>query len=526
MDGTDFMGDLVKKALITAAGTAGSKLGSTAAAYVLEIIGLGDTDDLAEIRAELDSISTQVQQTDSKLTALMDEVKWANATDSFDSICASIVTHNSNLQTLLAIPDAATRDAQVNKYILGHSSLDDLDTSLTLIDARIMGKSGGITGTYKESLMKTFLDTHWDSVKDPSPATSYQNILAVYLQAAQMQRLAATLVVAYREATGQPQLAQALRDHIETRLAAQLQVLAQVGPDFVMVNALETPDVQLDFTGFQIAPAYVALLNAQLIPSDTPPAANVWALRRNGVDPTVPEYMLILANAMVVAEQVQQVAVNEYSVTTSGRDITHYDYETGHFLGMSVLGDSTITPLRFSIEVTDQKDVLRWVLADGRTLGYLDRGYSSYTFELTDADATPANGLVTCTGYSKTPVVGQPTLSAWSRTFQGNPTGEGRFSPGYRVRYRASHLNRFGESDKSDWLLAPKSEDSQDSEGYFGNDAFYFPQILLAVDPAGRTEGYRIFRQFKGGPEEEVTTGTYTGAAQSGKPVIFDDFMP
>jgi len=89
-----------------------------------------------------------------------------------------------------------------------------------------------------------------------------------------------------------------------------------------------------------------------------------------------------------------------------------------------------------------------------------------------------------------------------------------------------SHVNRFGESEESDWLLAPKAnEDSQDSEGYFGNQTFYFPQIELAVDPTGRTEGYRIFRQFRGGAEEEVTTGTYTGDPQSGKPVIFDDFM-
>ncbi|MBK6798756.1 MAG: hypothetical protein IPG76_18725 [Acidobacteria bacterium] len=117
-------------------------------------------------------------------------------------------------------------------------------------------------------------------------------------------------------------------------------------------------------------------------------------------------------------------------------------------------------------------------------------------------------------------------MSAWSSAFATTPAGEGRFKPGYRVRYRVVHVNRFGESDKSDWLLAPKvNEDHQDSQGYFGNATYYFPQIELAVDPTGRTEGYRIFRQFQGDVEEEVTGGRYTGDPISGKTVIFDDFM-
>ncbi|MBK7598025.1 MAG: hypothetical protein IPJ07_05660 [Acidobacteria bacterium] len=74
---------------------------------------------------------------------------------------------------------------------------------------------------------------------------------------------------------------------------------------------------------------------------------------------------------------------------------------------------------------------------------------------------------------------------------------------------------------------APKvNENHQDSQGYFGNATCYFPQIALTVDPTGRTEGYRIFRQFQGAVEEEITGGRYTGDPISGKTVIFDDFMP
>jgi hypothetical protein len=517
-----FLKSLVKKALVSAASAAGSKVGGAAAAYVLDILGLGGNNDLDEIKAELDSISDQVKKTDSKISVLMDEIKWAHATDSFDNICAAITTHNDNIQTLLAITDTATRDAQIKQYVLtAHPPLDELDTSLTLIDNRLMGKSGGITGVYTAPLMKTYLDTHWDVVWDKSIAKTYQTILGVYLQSAQMQRLATTLLVAYREASNQPQLAQSAREHIETRLAAQFQVMAQAMPDFLALNALTAPGLQMNFTGLQIAPNYVSVDNGRLIPSSAPTSYGYWQLSRTTADPTTPNYRLSIVGAVTVTELVTQIPVNEYDVGFGAHTITHYDYETAHLLSLAA---GTSNALIFSIEATDQQDVLRLKIADGRTLGYINRYYSGYTFELTNTEATTSNGLVTCTNIIKIPYAPQPTLSAWSRTFSNTPQGEGRFQPGYRVRYRVTSINRFGESTKSDWLLAPKPEDSQDSDGYFGNQNLYFPQISL-FDSTGRTEGYRIFRQFHGGNEEEVTAGgTFTGEPQSGNPVIFDDF--
>jgi hypothetical protein len=87
-------------------------------------------------------------------------------------------------------------------------------------------------------------------------------------------------------------------------------------------------------------------------------------------------------------------------------------------------------------------------------------------------------------------------------------------------------VNRFGETAKSDWASAD-AQFHPDAQGYFdGNASYYFPQIELGADPFGRTEAYRIYRQFLGGPEEEVTTGAYSGDPQGGKTIIFDDFMP
>ena len=542
MANNDFVSGLVKKLLVSAASAAGSKIGGAAAAYVLDLLGLGGTDDLDDIKSELDTMSDQVKKTDSKVSILMDEVKWDKTTDSFDIICATITTHSDNLQKLLAIKNNADRDQKIKQYITAHSSLDDLDISLTLINNRIMGKGGGMTGTYDAPLMKTYLETHWGSIWDKSPAKIHEHILSVYIQAAQMQRLATTLLVAYREATNQPQLAASAREHLETRLLAQYQVMVQVAPDFIMLNGLATLGLRVDFSGFQIAPQVVAINPSDpsfcLWPETTHILDCNWMLKRTGADPKQPYYNLLVsftspqgismfhldASNLLATETVRRVKVG-IEVVGVGMGTTSRDLlEDAHLIATTA--SAAGTALLFSIEITDQINLLRLKLADGRTFGYIDRKDAGHLFELTKTEATPTNGLVILSKVNKKPVAGRSHLRAWSLAFASTPAGEGRFTPGYRVRYRVSHVNRFGESEESDWLLAPKAnEDSQDSEGYFGNQTFYFPQIELAVDPTGRTEGYRIFRQFRGGAEEEVTTGTYTGDPQSGKPVIFDDFM-
>ncbi len=517
-----FLTNLVKKALMSAASTAGSKIGGVAAQYALDLLGLDSPNDLADIKLELDTISAQVNKIDSKVSQLIDDTKWSKVTLNFADICSDITTHNDNLQALLAIKDDTQRDAKITSYIkTANPHLDELDAKLAEIDNRIRGLGDGITGTSDDPLMKVYLETHWGTTWDKDPAQTHKNILAVYIHAAQVQRLATTLLVAYREATGFPSLAVKARERLEARLKAQYVVMLQFGPDFVMLNDLPTPGLQVDFSGFDIAPTHVSFEKGWLTPSPTQGSFQ-WALKRIGVDSNMAKYRLSLNGDLLASELETQVIVDRFPPVWGKKEI-NFRYVDVSFV--QLLRNVT-SPLVFSIEVTDQRSVLRMKLADGRTLGYLDRGYSGHTFELTATEATPSNGLVTCSNFNKKPIAGRPTLSAWSRAFAAIPAGEGRFKPGYRVRYRVVHVNRFGESDKSDWLLAPKvNEDHQDSQGYFGNDTFYFPQIALSVDPTGRTEGYRIFRQFQGEVEEEVTGGSYMGDPLSGKPVIFDDFM-
>lgn len=515
----DFLKSLVKKALVSAASAAGSKIGGVAASYVLDLLGLGNND-LDEIKAELDTISDQVKKTNSNLSALMDAEKWNHATDSFDTICAAITTHTKRVADLMAISDNAKRDAQITKYITtANPPINGLDTNLTLLDNRIMGAGDGLTGTKGDPLMKTYLDTHWASVWDKSPAKSYANIMAVYLKCAQMQRLATTLLVAYWTATDQTELAADAPAELEKRLVAQFQVMAQNLPDFVALNAFTAPGLQFQFLGLHIAPSYITFQDNHLVPASTKNYI-VSNLARMSADPATPNYTLTFSGALTVIEKVESVITNV--ITTGDPSDPPISLRTdAHLVGVAFMNPS---PLIFSIETTDQLNVLRFKLADGRTLGYVDRGMSGKLLELTSTEATSSNGLVICTDFIKTPFAPQPTLSAWSRAFSNAPKGEGRFTNGYRVRYRVISVNRFGESDKGDWLLAPKSEDSQDSEFYFGNQTYYFPQIAL-FDSTGRTEAYRVFRQFHGGNEEEVTAGgTFTGDPPSGKPVIFDDF--
>jgi hypothetical protein len=508
---------LVKKALMSTASAAGSKLGSKAATYVLDLFGLSGMG-LGDVQETLDLISEQVKQTDSKVSELMDEVKWKDATDSFDGICAAITTHTKRLHDLLAITDNTKRDAQITKYVTtANPPINGMDTNLTLIDNRIMGQGDGITGVKGEPLIKSHIETHWASIWDASPEKTYANIEAVYLQCVQMQRLATTLLVTYWKATDQNELADAAPGDLEKRLAAQYSVMLKSIPDFVALSSLSAPFVKLAFSNFQIAPKYVDIDNGCLSPSSKA-TSSVWNLYRTAATP--PTYLLSLAGAMFAVEKVESVVIGAMPFPGGGGMVS----ENAHYLYMSPI--SFGFPLIFTIEATDQPNLLRFVNSDGRTLGYISRGDTGYLFELTGTTATATNGLATLANFTKVPSAPQPTLSAWSRAYSNTPQGEGRFKPSFRVRYRVISVNRFGESDKGDWLLAPKSEDSQDNDFYFGHHDFYFPQIQLH-DSEGRTEAYRVFRQFHGGAEEEVTAGgTFTGDPQSGKPVIFDDFTP
>lgn len=514
-----YLKKLVKKALLAAASAGGSKIGGKAASYVLDILGLGGNE-LDEIQETINTISAQVKKTDDKISALMDEVKWANATDSFDIICATITTHSKRIVDLLGIPDGSKRDAQIKKYITtANPPINALDTNLTLIDNRIMGAGDGITGTHGAPLMKTYLDMHWASLWDKNPAQCYANILAVYLQCAQMQRLATTLLVAYWEATDQNELAQKAPEDLEKRLVAQFQVMAQAMPDFVALNALTTPGLQVKFSSLYIAPAYTSIVKNYLTPVSEVDLTT-WRLIRIGADPATPTYTLTIGSDWGFIETIESLLVGKESVGEGLKPV----HATAHLL--QFVSATSASLLHFSIEATDQINVLRFILPDGHTLGYINRERAGYRFELTSTEATTTNGLVTCSKFLKAPREYPPTLSAWSRAFSPTSDGEGRFAPGYRVRYRVIHVNRFGESHKSAWLPAQDPVYSQDNEGYFGHPAYYFPQISL-FDPTGLTEAYRIFRQFEGWDEEDVTAGgTFTGDPQSGKPVIFDDFMP
>jgi hypothetical protein len=535
----DFIVGIIKKGLVSAGTAAGSKIGGAAASFVLDLVGLNNSD-LASIKSELNTISSQVEGIASGVRTLMNEIEWRDATENFDTICANIKTYNHDLQSLLDITDPGNRDAAVNNYILTTvPSIAELDWKLTLIDDRIMGRPSGITNTPTDPLMKTFLKTHWDTVWDRDASKTHANIMSAYNQAAQLQRVAMTLLCTYRKARNAPgdaQLAATHRADLETRLVAQYKVLASVAPDFVMLNDLTAPGLQMDFTSLTIAPEPVfvdAKGNLKPVSTGTGNALH-WSLKRAGTGPQTPLYQLRLRlpqftkETLVAVENPTQIVIAGPVAGDPFQLSTNNNTVTVNLIQMT--GESTATyPLIFTVEPTDDPQVLRLVLTDGRELACINHlGFPTH-FELANTPATVQSGLVTCDGIDKKPVAGQPTLSAWSRDFQNKPAGEGQFTKGFRVRYRAMHVNRFGESDKSDWLSAPAW--SQDSEGYFGesdgNNHFYFPQIALAVDPTGRTESYRIYRQFRGGPEVEVTAGgTWTGNPQTGKPVIFDDFTP
>jgi hypothetical protein len=533
----EFVLEILKKLLTSAASAAGSKVGGKASEFVFGLFGIGGNAELNAINDELNKISDQINRTEAQLADVTNRIRWNQVTKGLEDIRSTINPHNDNLKQYLKISDKTKRDKGIRDYLLADPSLAGLDKDLASMHDTMMGTGGTLTVT-DVALIQVYLETHWSTLLalDKTPSAMHKKILDIYTQAAQTQRLATTLSVAYWEALGQSTPADTARNALEPRLIEQYKKMLEVAPEFVILNDFASPGLALDFSEFQIAPNFVnigTIAHATfgnmgkpsmpavegLVPGISPsPLPANWTLKRIGADPGAPNYTL---NAVV------PLIPGNPDFIASERAVRMYMRQLLHSIEMVDQSVAT-SPLVFSIELTDEMNLLRFKLADGRTTGLIKISGpgSAYYFGLTDTEATPQNGLVTLSQLNKKPVVGRPTLSAWSNAFATTPAGEGRFKPGYRVRYRVVHVNRFGESDKSDWLLAPKvNEDHQDSQGYFGNSTYYFPQIALAVDPTGRTEGYRVFRQFQGDREEEVTGGRYTGDPISGKTVIFDDFM-
>ncbi len=529
----ELIAELLKKLLMSAASAAGSKIGGTASNYVLDLFGIDDHSDVNAIKAQLNSISSNLNDIETVLRDVANRQRWENVTGGFNNIIASITTHNTNLLALLDITDTAKRDSQIKAYLSNDSSLATLDADLTMIHNRMMGEDSTLTSS-DAAFVQVYLETHWPEIWDRDPTVMHKRILGVYRKAAQMQRLATTLLVSYRESLDQYVLADTARKQLEPRLLLQFKKLLDVAPPFVMLNEFASPGLTIEFSGLQLIPN--AVWRGTVIPErwaggrgkPREPAVEGfvvspvlqqpffgWSLQRVGAEPSKPIYTL--KSLCTLAGASDAVAVE--------RDVRMY---MGQHLDLIELANPNTgaTPLQFSFELTDVLNVLQIKTDHSRNVGYVKiAGPGSATYvALTEPQAVPQTVILS--GFNKLPVAGRATLNAWSRSFANTPAGEGRFKPGYRVRYRVIHVNRYGESAKSDWILAPKiNEDHQDSDSYFGNASYYFPQIALGVDPTGRTEGYRIFRQFAGDVEEEVTKGTYTGNPVSGKVVIFDDFM-
>ncbi|MBK6798755.1 MAG: hypothetical protein IPG76_18720 [Acidobacteria bacterium] len=108
------------------------------------------------------------------------------------------------------------------------------------------------------ALIQVYLETHWSVLTelDKTPSAMHKKILDIYTQAAQTQRLATTLSVAYWEAQGQSTPADT-RNALEPRLIEQYKKMLEVAPEFVMLNDFASPGLALDFSEFQIAPNFV-----------------------------------------------------------------------------------------------------------------------------------------------------------------------------------------------------------------------------------------------------------------------------
>ncbi len=517
---------LVMKGLNSALGAAGGKIGGVAASYVLDIFGLGDHE-AEETAAALKAISGSVEAIDTKVTALINEVKWNKATEDFDTISATIQTCSADIQTLITkSADPASRDAKVTHYLLTtHPPVDELAPNMRLIHNRMMG-GGGLTGIPQPPLMKTLVTTNWDLVRDDDPVETYQNVFGHYARIAETQRLATSLLVAYYKANGQPDLADQAGVELPEHLTMQYQSMLDALPDFVAVAALPHPRVRIDFASWLISPVTADTGNNYLR-AGAPHPSSAWALFRVGTPSSHPTYGLELnfpqyGLAFWGQDGDHQVVVDDTQVQIGNQLRDRVVYARAREVAMVSTGPS-VPILAFEVQPSSTLPYFRLVAGGGASLGFFDRGQYGNTIELTDTPPAAPDGLAYFVGIVKAPPVESPELSAWSRAFSANAAGEGRFKPGFRVRYRVAAVNRHGDSAYSDWVKADKW--NQDAQGYFdGSGTYYMPQIALP-NASGRAEAYRIYRQFSGEAEEDVTTGgSFNTDPQSGAPLIFDDF--
>ncbi|MDO9456232.1 hypothetical protein [Nocardioides sp.] len=525
-DADEFVEKLLKKALDAALGKVTGMAGSKAESFVLDLFGLSDSD-AAQTAAVLQSISDTVTQIDGKVTALLNEVTWSNASQGFDTVWSEVKTHQHHVQVKLQASDQATRDAGVKKYLLeADPRIDALAPNLVLIHDRMMG-TGGAAGLEQPTLMETLLATNWELLRDDDPVRTCRNVFQVFARIAEMQRLATSLLVAYYVATDDLDLARDAGSGLAADLAKQYGTVLDALPDFVAVAALPHPRVRAEFTTFTLVPSVVDV-DQNLLRVGTVHPSMSWALTRVASSPSA--YRLELhfdlpggqKDVFWGVELPHRVQMADNWVGAPGHEREKLETADIREVRLDPAGGSSTA---YEVRPTGTLGDYRMVSPSGGTFTFEDRRDYGMTIEMTNTFPDEPTGLARLGAIVKSPPKEEASVTAWSRAFASKPGGEGRWKPGFRVRYRIVAFNRYGQSPFSGFVAA-RPEFNPDSDGFFDSGGgYYCPQLLLS-NASGRAEAYQVWRQFENDVEEDVTSlGTFNiDDLQSGADIIFDDF--
>ncbi|SMX40222.1 hypothetical protein [Maliponia aquimaris] len=516
--------ELLKKLAGKALGIAGSKLAAGLGGMVLDIFGLGG-DAMSDIDARLTRLSKQVQQIDARLSKLIDLQKWNQATRDFGAVLTALKTDTSNLSSYLSSGKSkADIQADITSYVTDPANnFAQYDKDLTTLDDAIMGSQGTIIGPTADPLFKIYVDTHWDTLHDPDPAKVATTLEAAYTRMIHVQQAITSLLVAYRIARNDQILAQAARQHFAERAVAQYQTLWTSMPKLVAVQSLPCPGLSIAFDTLKIrdsktwTPIYRVGDRFDLFAYQKD---ENWQLVRCGTRNGEPVYQLNNFYFYAAQEKTVSVPTNSYSIGIgpTQREVPS-DYVDAPLLGAIM---SASAPYRFALRCGAKAD--HYILEDdkGQVIGFEDYGYSGRMMQMTKPPTAP--WTLTMENADLKPGGVQPVLSAWTGAFSKHPQGEGRFTPGFRVRYCVIPVNRFGEGPKSPWMKLGTDNSTQIAGGYTSNPDYYFPQIKVGTG-ANRAEGYRLFRQFWGGKLEEIAF-KLVGDIAAGDEIILDDTTP
>lgn len=504
-------------------GAAASKLGGGLGGMVLDLVGLGG-DPIDEVSQKLDQLNAEMQKLDGALTQLMDLEKWDKATRDFPAIVVALKTDMDNIKSYL---QSGLPKGQIKQDIAAYvrdpqNNFAQYDKDLTLIDDILSGRNDNIVGPAPDPLITTYLDTHWKSIRDDDPAKVIASLENAYVQLVHIQLALTNLVVAYYEGKAKPDhtLAEHTRKNFVDRTADQYLTLYKAMPKALALHALPSPTLELSFDTLTIGSKTIYRAQGRL-GLFSPQKDTSWQLVRTGTRGGAPVYRLDDFYFYSAQEKTFSIPTSQVSVGPPGHEqLRDEDFVDAPLVGAVM---SAKHPYEFTLHCDTARDVYRLRDAQGNEFGLVNYGTSGDMLQLTARDSTKDWGMK-FGGLDLLPRADTPVLSAWSRAFSKNPNGEGRFTPGFHVRYRVIYLNRFGESPKSPWMKLGTDDSTQISGRYTNNGRFYMAQIKVSSG-GGRAEGYRLFRQFFGEDEEEISFDQ-VGDPQHDSTVILDDKTP